>query len=125
MTDWFARQVLHVADVAASLRYYTDLLGFAVAWSHEEHGAPVVAQVDRDGCSLILASTWPDKAGQGTTFVSLDPKPWSKEAQAEALDALRAEFEAAGADVRDGQWGYRVVIVGDPDGNELLFNYTD
>ena len=125
MTDWFARPVLHVADVEASLRYYTASLGFTPAWRHEEEGRPIVAQVDRDGCSLIIASTWQDKAGKGTMFVSLDPKPWSKEAQALALDALRAEFAAAGARVRDGQWGYRVVVIEDPDGNELLFNYTD
>jgi catechol 2,3-dioxygenase-like lactoylglutathione lyase family enzyme len=125
MTDWFSRPVLHVRDVEASLRFYAETLGFTVAWKHEEQGKPIVAQVDRAGCSLIVASSWPDKAGKGTMFVSLDPKPWSKEAQAEALDALRAELAAAGADVRDGQWGYRVVIVADPDGNELLFNYTD
>ena len=125
MTDWFARPVLHVADVEASLRYYAGILGFKTAWRHEEDGKPIVAQVDRDGCSLILASTWPGKAGSGTMFVSLNPEPWSKEAQAQALDALRAEFTAAGAQVRDGQWGYRVVVVTDPDGNELLFNYAD
>ena len=125
MTDWFARPVLHVSDVEASLRYYTGILGFTTAWRHEEDGRPIVAQVDRDRCALILASTWPRKAGNGTMFVSLDPKPWSKEAQALALDALRTEFTAAGAEVRDGHWGYRVVVVTDPDGNELLFNYTD
>ena len=125
MTDWFARPVLHVRDVAASLGFYTERLGFTVAWRHEEEGTPIVAQVDRDECSLIIACTWPHKAGNGTMFVSLDPKPWSKEAQAVALDALRADFTAAGAKVRDGQWGYLVVVVEDPDGNELLFNYTD
>lgn len=125
MTEWFARPVLHVADVEASLAFYAQRLGFTVAWQHEEQKRPIVAQVDREGCALILASTWPQKAGTGTMFVSLDPKPWSKEAQATALDALRAEFTAAGVEVREGQWGYRVVVVEDPDGNELLFNYTD
>lgn len=125
MTDWFARPVLHVRDVERSLGFYTATLGFAEAWRHEEQGKPIVAQVHRDGCTLILASTWPGKEGNGTMFVSLDPQPWTKEAQAEALDALRAEFAAAGAEVRDGQWGFRVVIVPDLDGNELLFNYTD
>lgn len=125
MTAWFARPVLHVADVEASLRYYVEALGFTAAWRHEEQGKPIVAQVDRGGCAVILASTWAGKAGNGTLFVSLDPEPWSKEAQATALDALRAQFAAAGATVRDGHWGYRVVIVEDLDGNELLFNYTD
>jgi catechol 2,3-dioxygenase-like lactoylglutathione lyase family enzyme len=125
MTGWFARPVLHVADVEAALRFYVEGLGFAAAWRHEEQGKPIVAQVERDGCALILASTWPDKAGKGMMFVSLDPQPWSKEAQAVALDALRVEFAAAGVEVRESQWGYRVVVVEDPDGNALLFNYTD
>lgn len=125
MTDWFARPVLHVRDVEASLRFYLEGLGFETAWRHEENGTPIVAQVDRDGCMLILASTWAEKAGGSTMFVSLDPKPWSKKAQAAALDALRAEFAERGVEARDGQWGYRVVIVEDPDGNTLLFNYTD
>jgi hypothetical protein len=29
MTDWFARPVLHVADVDASLLFYVNRLGFA------------------------------------------------------------------------------------------------
>jgi hypothetical protein len=39
------------------------------------------------------------------------------------LDALRAEFEARGAPVKDGSWGYRLLVVDDPDGNQLFFNY--
>jgi hypothetical protein len=31
MTDWFARPVLHVSSVEASLRFYVDRLGFTVA----------------------------------------------------------------------------------------------
>jgi len=125
MTDWFARPVLHVNDVEASVRFYVDRLGFTTAWRHEEEGKLVVAQVDRDGCALILACTWAEKAGNGTMFISLNAEPPSKEAQARALDALRAEFKDRGAEVRDGQWGYRVIMVADPDGNTLLFNYAD
>ena len=39
------------------------------------------------------------------------------------LNAARAEFEGKGVDVRDGYWAYRLMIVADPDGNELYFNY--
>ena len=35
------------------------------------------------------------------------------------LDALRAELEGRGVDVRDGQWGYRLMVVADPDGNRI------
>ena len=36
MTDWFARPVLHVSSIEASLRFYVDRLGFTVAWRYEE-----------------------------------------------------------------------------------------
>jgi hypothetical protein len=26
-------------------------------------------------------------------------------------------------DVKDGQWGYRLMVIADPDGNELYFPY--
>jgi len=120
MTGWFARPVLHVKDVEASLRFYVDRLGFTIPWRYEEGGRAHVAQVDRQGCALILADTWPEKIGKGLMFISLNAEP---EAQVAALDALRAEFEAKGAPVKEGSWGYRLLVVDDPDGNQLFFNY--
>jgi hypothetical protein len=40
-----------------------------------------------------------------------------------SADALRAELEGRGVDVKDGQWGYRLMVIADPDGNELYFPY--
>jgi uncharacterized glyoxalase superfamily protein PhnB len=48
------------------------------------------------------------------TFLSLDRPD---------LDALRAQLEAEGTPVRDGWWGYDLMIVTDPDGHELWFAY--
>ena len=39
------------------------------------------------------------------------------------MDRLRVELQSRGVEVRDGEWGYRVLIVTDPDGNELSFHY--
>jgi hypothetical protein len=39
------------------------------------------------------------------------------------LLALRAELEAKRVHVRDGYWGYPLMIVDDLDGNELYFPY--
>jgi uncharacterized glyoxalase superfamily protein PhnB len=125
MIDWFARPVLHVTDVAASIRYYVDKLGFTSPWSYDDDGKPVVAQVERQGCALIVSSQWPDKVGKGLVFVSLNVEPDSREAQVAALDALRAELEAKGVAVEDGSWGYRILIVDDLDGNQLYFNYPN
>jgi catechol 2,3-dioxygenase-like lactoylglutathione lyase family enzyme len=121
--DWFARPVLHVRDVAASLAFYVDRLGFTTAWRHEEDGKLLVAQVDRRGCALILSSQWPDKLGKGLMFVSLNVEPGGHAEHVAALDALRAELEARGVSVADGRWGYRVLVVADLDGNQLYFNY--
>ena len=120
MTDWFARPVLHVKDVEASLRFYIDRLGFTSPWRYEQNGKASVAQVERQGCTLILADTWPEKIGKGLIFISLNVEP---EAQVAALDALRAELEAREAPIREGSWGYRLLVVDDPDGNQLFFNY--
>jgi len=123
MTDWFARPVLHVADVEASLRFYVDRLGFTSPWRYEEDGKASVAQVDRQGCALILADTWPEKIGKGLMFISLNVEPATRGAASAAVDALRVELEAKGVPVKDGAWGYRLLVVDDPDGNQLFFNY--
>ena len=123
MTDWFARPVLHVRDVEASLRFYVEQLGFTIPWRFDEDGKVFVAQVDRQGCALILSSQWPEKIGKGLMFISLNVEPATPEATGAAVDALRAELEAKGVAVKDGSWGYRLMVVDDPDGNQLFFNY--
>lgn len=123
MPDWFARPVLHVSSVEASVSFYVDRLGFIVAWRYEEDGRTRVAQVERGSCALILSDQWPEKFGKGLTFISMNVQPETREGAVAALDALRAEFEARGVVVKDGQWGYRVLVVEDPDGNQLFFNY--
>ena len=125
MADWFARPVLHVRDVESSLRFYVDRLGFTSAWRYDENGRVSVAQVDRQGCALILADHWPEKVGKGLMFISMNVEPASCDAAVAALDALRAELEARGASVKDGSWGYRILVVDDPDGNQLYFNYPN
>jgi len=122
MTDWFARPVLHVTDVEASLRFYVNRLGFTSPWRYEEDGRARVAQVDRQGCALILADRWPEKIGKGLMFISVNVERETREA---ALDALRAELEAKGVSVKEGSWGYRLLVVDDPDGNQLFFNYPN
>jgi catechol 2,3-dioxygenase-like lactoylglutathione lyase family enzyme len=125
MTDWFARPVLHVRSVEASLRFYVDRLGFTSPWRYDEDGRAYVAQVDRQGCALILAESWPEKVGKGLMFISLNVEPATHEAAVAALDALRTELEARGVPVKEGSWGYRLLVVDDLDGNQLFFNYPN
>jgi catechol 2,3-dioxygenase-like lactoylglutathione lyase family enzyme len=128
-TEWFARPVLFVADIHRTLDFYVNRLGFTESWRHENDGKALVAQVDRQGCALIFSSQWPDKVGTGVMFVSLNvgapTDQLNVEAETAALDALRAELEGNGVKVDDGEWGYRLLVVRDPDGNELWFNYPN
>jgi len=123
MTEWFARPVLHVTDVEAALRFYVGQLGFTSPWRFDEGGKVFVAQVERQGCALILSSQWPEKIGKALMFISLNVEPETYENAVATLDALRAELEAKGVSVKDGKWGYRLLVVDDPDGNQLFFNY--
>jgi catechol 2,3-dioxygenase-like lactoylglutathione lyase family enzyme len=124
-TDWFARPILSVKDVDASLRFYVDKLGFTSPWRYDEDGNAHVAQVDRQGSALILTKTWPERIGAAQVFISLNVEPATYENSVAALDSLRAELEAKGVAVKDGSWGYRLLVVDDLDGNQLLFNYPN
>jgi catechol 2,3-dioxygenase-like lactoylglutathione lyase family enzyme len=125
MTEWFARAVLHVSSVEASLRFYVEQLGFTVPWQFAENGRTHVAEVSRQGCSLILADHWPEKVGKGLMFISLNVEPPTPEAGVEAIDSLRSELESRGVAVRAGHWGYRLLVVEDLDGNQLFFPYPN
>ena len=115
MSDrWYSRPVLFVSDIQRSLDFYLKQLGFSESWRYEEGGKTWIAQVARSECELILTAQWPQNAGRGRMFISLDE---------DVLQAARAEFESRGVPVKEGQWGYRLMIVADPDGNELWFPY--
>src|ERR1700759_1447117 len=107
MSEWFGRPVLHVKDVDASLGFYQEKLGFTSPWRYEEDGKAKVAQVEGKGSAIILASTWPEKAGRGTIFVSVNLEPKD---QIAALDLWRKELEAKAVPVREDSWGYRVLV---------------
>jgi catechol 2,3-dioxygenase-like lactoylglutathione lyase family enzyme len=116
---WYSRPVLFVTDVNRSVDFYVKQLGFKQNWRLEDDEDPEiawVAQVARPGLELILSRSpeWPEKVGKSLMFISLD---------AEVLNALRAELEGRGVDVKDGHWGYRVMVIVDPDGNEFYFPY--
>jgi len=108
---WYARPVIFVADVNRALRFYLDMLGFEKSW-HEGDGAGGVCQVNRAGCEIILCQhdTRRDKA---RLFVELTP---------EGLAALLREAIERSVPTEKSWWGFDVIKIVDPDGNELLFS---
>ena len=112
MTQWYARPVLSVRDTPSALAFYAGKLGFKEDWKYEEDGRTRIVQVSRQGCELILSDQWPDEAGQGRMFISLDPSEFA---------SARQELADRGAQLKDGQWGYDLLVVEDLDGNRLWF----
>ena len=108
MGRWYARPVLFVADIQRAVDFYVGRLGFTEKWRFEQE----VAQVDRDDCEIIVSSQRPPKTGMGMLFIELT---------AEDFGRLSATLEAGGVAFTRGHWGYPVVVVDDPDGNQLYF----
>jgi len=116
MGDWYSRPVLAVRDAPAALAFYADRLGFKEDWRYAEEGRLRIVQVSRQGCEVILSDQWPDEAGQGRLFISLDAPEFA---------AMQSDLASRGVDLRPGQWGYELLVVEDPDGNRLWFPRAD
>jgi catechol 2,3-dioxygenase-like lactoylglutathione lyase family enzyme len=107
---WYARPVLFVADVQVALRFYVDQLGFQKKW-HAGDGTGTVCQVDRGGCEIMLCQ---DRArhDKARLFVELNR---------DGIDELRREILERSLPTGMTWWGYDVIRIADPDGNELFF----
>jgi catechol 2,3-dioxygenase-like lactoylglutathione lyase family enzyme len=106
--------VFTVRDLAESLAYYRDKLGFAITF---EYGHPVFyAGLCRDKVTLHLvsASQAPRQPGNGAVAIMVRD-----------VDALHAELVESGARVikapKDYDYGLRDFDVADLDGNMLFF----
>lgn len=105
--------ILPVADVAAAIRFYRDVLGFRVGWTWGD--PPTVASVCRDAVELML-----ERTDEG-----LPAAPAKVYLTMSGVQALHDAAVAAGARVavplalRD--YGMRDCRLLDPDGNELSF----
>ncbi|HYX68556.1 MAG TPA: glyoxalase superfamily protein [Terriglobales bacterium] len=107
---WYARPVLFVADLNRALGFYVDRLGFEKSW-HEGDGKGKVCQVQRAGCEIILCEDGA-RSDKARLFVSLTR---------EGFAALRREMAERSVPSEKSWWGYDVIKIVDPDGNELLF----
>jgi catechol 2,3-dioxygenase-like lactoylglutathione lyase family enzyme len=118
-----AEPELFVADIKASLDFFTQKLGFAVAFTYGD--PPFYAQVKRDGAQLNLKCV---------DSPVIDPELRDREellsaamtvATAAEIKQLFLEFQSANVTffqtLKTQPWGARNFIIKDPDGNLLLF----
>ena len=114
MHKWYARPVLFVSDINRALHFYIDMLGFQKAW-HEGDGQGKVCQLNRAECEIILCED-ASRSDKGRLFVELTH---------EGLADFEREIVERAIPHTKSWWGYDVIRVDDPDGNELLFPLPD
>ena len=116
--------VLMVADVEASRRFYTEVLGLRVI--SPDFGGPVFLQAGPDGSGvpnqIVLvprpheAPTFPEERGlRNVHHIGLELASGS-------LEAARNELQAKGLEVRTGDHPFLpvdAIYIDDPDGNEV------
>lgn len=107
---WYARPVLFVSNLQVALGFYIDALGFTKKW-HAGEGQGTVCQVDRGECEIILCED-SKRQDKSRLFVELNR---------DGIDELRREISARSVPAQRTWWGYDVIQITDPDGNELLF----
>jgi catechol 2,3-dioxygenase-like lactoylglutathione lyase family enzyme len=115
-----ASPVLLVADVARSVEYYRDRLGFAC----DLHGDPpdfVVAARDE---AIILRALCADPDRIVPNWRIVD-KVWNAYVRVDDVDALYADVQKGGAEIDyslyDAPSGFREFGVQDPDGYDIAF----
>src|SRR5262245_3327494 len=115
-SQWYTRPVVYGSDIDRSVDFYVKQLGFTRNWDFTAEGKRWIAQVSRPGVEFIMTAQWPDKAGTSVMFIEVTP---------DVLDALHTDLEARGVKVQDGEWGYRLMVIADPDGNQFWFAYDE
>ena len=106
---WYMRPVFFVSDIQRAIGFYVDKLGFTKKW-HEGDGKGTVCQVDRGGCEIILCED-ATRDDRGRLFLELSRK---------AVDQLLKEVGERSIQTQKTWWGYDVLRIEDPDGNDLL-----
>jgi hypothetical protein len=86
------------------------MLGFQKAW-HSDDGKGTVCQVYRSECEIILCEH-AERKDKARLFVELTR---------DGIAELRREIAERSVPSKKSWWGYDVIQIDDPDGNELLF----
>lgn len=120
MTGWKAIPVLGARDVAATVAYLRDTLGFGVVDVHTPGREPVYAVLCRDGTTVHVQIRRREVYPAGR-----DPSDTEIYFEVPDVDALHAEYVAKGVkllrDLQDEPYGMRDFTIELPDGARLAF----
>ncbi len=137
----YARPIFGVSDLAASLRYYQERLGFTLQWVYggPQHGMgekdieewkeidsgipdrPVIAEVKRNGIEIILDQSSSHPRAMPPSVICVELHDYS------SLGKLHEQWAAAGARIKKApfevDWAEETLQleVEDLDGNFLIF----
>jgi lactoylglutathione lyase len=115
--------ILYVDDVAASLRFYGELLGFQEMFRFPPDAEPpgYVALTLADGKIALSSAEY--APGHGRPLRPVSGRPFELCLQVDDVDAAVETLLAAGvpllAQPENRPWGERVAYVEDPDGNPV------
>ncbi len=107
---WYARPVIFVSDLSASLEFYIHALDFWKKWPEGEVDGPV-CQINRGDCEINLCQD-ASRRDKARVFVELT--------QDELVD-LRRRLADRAVSIQHVWWGYHSMKIDDPDGNEWIF----
>lgn len=108
-----AATIFHVSDLASSVKYYTDVLGFTMDFHYGE-----LAGLQYDSVLIHLSGPHPQvlkrAVGEGHIYIFCDE-----------VDLYFQQISAKGAFITippdDRDYGMRDFAISDPDGNVLAF----
>ena len=111
--------VFFVRDTPAAIQFYTSRLGFALDWTYEENGRPLVVQVSLLGLQVILNQAEGDtrhRPGSGRLFLGLNESQTA---------AVLQHAEAFSIEMTYTRWGEPTAVIRDLDQNEFFLWFSD
>ncbi len=125
MPGWGVIPSLRFADLDGAVRFYVDVLGFAVRRGEPAEGNVSVQRGDANLMLESAAAFYSEGYNRAIRARMGSPGPHALSIEAEDLEALWARVTSARARVvdplADRPWGQAEFTVEDPDGNWLTF----